>query len=288
MRNSLLLVLTFLLAFGSTALAQNPPSTDIHVYDLKEAKRRVKLSNGKNMTNRDGYDNQPYFYATDKILYSSFVDGQTDIFMLNLTTGEKTNLTNSSESEYSPYLITRSNSFAAVVVEADGTQRLWKYDIDQEEKPQLVFEDIKPVGYHAWAGTEVGMFILGEPNTLLLTSTKERNDREATTNIGRTIKVSGRNFIFEKAEENGNNLYSAGGRNIKLRKITTLPRNATAWTITPSGSFVCSVGSKIWKINREFDSQWTEIADLSEDGIQSISRIAVSRDNTKMAFVVNR
>jgi len=276
------------MAFSSIALAQNPPSTDIYVYDLKEQKRRVKLSNGKNVTDRDGYDNQPYFYATDLILYSSFVEGQTDIFMLDLTTGEKTNLTNTPESEYSPYLISRTNSFAAVRVEADGAQRLWQFDIDRKQAPNLIFDDLAPVGYHAWAGTEVALFILGDPVTLVLTNAKERNDRIATSDIGRTIKVSGRNFIFEKKEDNGTNLYSAGGRTIKLRKITTLPKDATGWTLTPSGSYITSVGAKIFKINPQFDSAWSQIADLSEDGIKTVTRIAVSRDNTKIAFVGDR
>ena len=289
MRKLLALTLIALVAFSSTAFSQSPPSTDIYVFDLKEAKRRVKLSNGKNMTDRDGYDNQPFFYATDLIMYSSHVDGQNDIFMLDLTTGEKTNLTNTPESEYSPHLITRTNSFAAVRVEADGAQRLWQFDVDRKQAPNLIFDDLAPVGYHAWAGTDVAMFILGDPVTLLLTNAKERKDQILTSNIERTIKAAGRAFIIQKNEESGNNIYSvSGGRSVRLRKITTLPKGATDWTLTPSGSYITSVGSKVFKINPQFDSAWSEIADLSDMGIQNITRIAVSGDNSKIALVADR
>lgn len=289
MRKLLALTLTLLVALSNTAFSQNPPSTDIYVFDLKESKRRVKLSNGKNMTDRDGYDNQPFFYATDLIMYSSHIDGQNDIFMLDLNTGEKKNLTNTPESEYSPYLISRTNSFAAVRVEADGAQRLWQFDVEGKQAPNLIFDDIAPVGYHAWAGTDVAMFILGDPVTMLLTNAKERKDQILTSDIERTIKVAGRAFIVQKNEENGKNLYSAsGGRSVRLRKVTTLPKDATDWTLTPSGSYITSVGGKVFKIHPQYDSAWSEIADLSEMGIQNITRIAVSRDNTKIALVVDR
>lgn len=288
MRRTLILTLLLSILFGPIAFAQNAPSTDIYVYDMKEQKRRIKFSNGKNVTDRDGYDNQPFFYAADLMMYTSQVDGQTDIFMLDLTSGEKTNLTNTPESEYSPYLISRTNSFAAVRVEADGAQRLWQFDVNQKQAPNLIFDDLAPVGYHAWAGTDVALFILGDPVTLVLTNTKERNDRIATSDIERTIKVSGRNFLFQKNEEDGNHIYSVGGRTIKLRKLTTLLESATDWTLSPAGSYITSVGSKVFKINPQFDSAWTEVADLSDQGITKITRIAVSADNTKIAFVVDR
>jgi len=288
MRRPLLLILLLTLVFGPAALAQNPPSTDIYVYDLKEQKRRMKLSNAKNVTDRDGYDNQPFFYATDLMMYTASVDGQTDIFMMDLNSGEKTNLTNSPESEYSAYLISRTNSFAAVRVEADGAQRLWQFDVDRKQDPVLIFDDLAPVGYHAWSSTTVAMFILGDPVTLVITDAKERRDRIVTSDIERTIKVTGRSFLIQKNEEKGNNIYSVSGRTDKLRKITTLPKGATDWTITTAGSYVTSVGSKVFKLSPQFDSAWAEIADLSDLGVNKISRIAVNQDNSKIAFVVDR
>ena len=56
-----------------------------------------------------------------------------------------------------------------VRVEADATQRLWKFPL-AGGKPILVLEKIKPVGYQAWIDQNtLALFILGaagKPSTL--------------------------------------------------------------------------------------------------------------------------
>lgn len=271
--------------------AQNPPGSDIYIFNLKEVKRRVKITNPWNITNRDSYDNQPHFRNANEVFFTSAqADGQTDIIHYNLMDSTSKNVTNTpNTSEYSAHMLARTKSFAVVRVEEDGKQRLWQFPIDGQESPKLIFEELEPVGYHAWASTEVAMFILGEPNSLMLSSTKVRNDRKLEENIGRTIKTRGRNFLFSKKIEKGNQeIFMIAGRGDKIRRMTVTPKNANDWAVTPQGTYLTSVGSTIWKINPAFDSAWSQILDLKDLGVENISRIAVSPDNTKIALVVDR
>ena len=288
MKKLIALLLILSSSFSVELLAQTAPSTDIFVFNLFEQKRRVKLSEGKNVTDRDGYDNQPHFIDANQLLYTSQMNGQTDIILMNLTDGTTSNVTNTPESEYSAHMLYRSKSFVVVRVEADNKQRLWKFDLAGKAEPELMFEDIEPVGYQAWAATEVAMFVLGDPVTLVMNSTKTPNKRTITEDIGRTIKTQGRNFIIQKEENGYQRLYRVAGRSGKLTKVTTLPRDADGWAVTPAGSFLATVGSKVWKLHPAYDSAWKEIADLDSEGINKVTRLSISTDNTKIALVVER
>lgn len=265
--------------------------TDIFVYELKEKKGKVTLGKGENVTKRPGYDNQPHFFGVDYLLYTEQENGQTDIVMLDLYENKKTNLTQSKESEYSAEMVPGFDSFAAVRVEEDQTQRLWLFHLNTKKKPQLVFEDLAPVGYHAWNGSDVATFVLGNPITLVLTNAKERYDRKITDNIGRTLRAmpGTPDFAFERAEENGRvNIYRLSTSNGAFDLIVQKPEKASDWTITKEGTFVTSVGSKLLTFNPKYDKHWVEAQDLGNVASKGITRMAVNEDNKKIALVINQ
>lgn len=288
------LLLTCLALGGATLIgfAQTPPpSTDIFVFNLKEKKGNLTIEKGKNVTERKGYDNQPYFYGEDYMLYTAYEDGQTDIMMLDLLENKSTNLTNSKESEYSAAMVPGFESFATVRVEDDGTQRLWLFHLNTKKSPQLVFEDIAPVGYHAWSGSKVAMFILGTPITLLMADAKEPGEKKITDNIGRTLKLipGTADFAFERTEENGDkNIYRLNSSTAKFDLTVKKPDNSNDWTITNEGTYVTSVGSKIFSFNPKYHKEWKEVIDLGSMGLSGITRMAVNENNTRIAIVINQ
>ena len=188
MKSSFKYALLVLLALSFFDLKAQAPDTEIHVYEMKEKKGKITLSKGKNVTNRKGYDNQPHFFLEDYLLFTSEIDGQTDIMMLDMYEDELKNLTNSEVSEYSPTMVPGYESFSVIRQDLEGNQILWLYHI-RGKKPTVLFEDIAPVAYHAWSGSEVAMMVLGEPVTMVVTSATDRRDRIITSNIGRTLKT---------------------------------------------------------------------------------------------------
>ena len=70
-----LLALGFLLTSAWTFAQAN---TEIYLFDLELDHGSPILSNPKNISNNEGYDNQPSFLDDHTVLFSSTRDGQTD------------------------------------------------------------------------------------------------------------------------------------------------------------------------------------------------------------------
>ncbi len=271
-------------------IAQSPPDTEIYVYDLKEKKGKLTLSKGKNITNRVGYDNQPHFYNEDMVLYSSSIDGQTDIMLYDIYNDERFNLTESEVSEYSPTMVPGFDSYSVIRQDLEGNQLLYLYHINKKRKPKVLFDDISPVGYHAWNGNNVAMFVLGEPITMVLTDYKERNDRIITSNIGRTLKTipDSNKIAFERTEEDGSKvIYALTPSTDSFDKVIAKPSDASDWAITMEGTYITSVRTKLMRYNPKFDKDWAELMDLGDLGSKGITRMAVSPDNKRIAIVIN-
>nr|MBX2822205.1 hypothetical protein [Rhodothermaceae bacterium] len=190
--------LLFLLLIGLfPTLATAQSSTDIYLIDLNNGNIVDTPEGPLNLTNRDGYDNQPFFSPDgDYLLYTSQRGEQTDIYRVSVPDLRIEQVTDTPESEYSPTVTPDRAGFSVIRVESDGAQRLWRFDRDGNN-PKLLFEDIKPVGYHAWANdNQVAMFILGEPPTLQIGSLNEGKAYIAEGSIGRSLhQVPGTNHI---------------------------------------------------------------------------------------------
>lgn len=281
----------FSLVTFSLSAQSAPPSTDIHVYSMKEKKGQITLSKGKNITNRDGYDNQPAFFNNDYILYSSYQkNGQNDILIYDLYDYKVTNLTKTDDSEYSPTPVPGYDSFAVVRMKEDNSQRLWMYHLDMKKAPQLIFDKIEPVGYFAISEQDVLMFVLGEPITMVMANMTVVDDDIITSNIGRTIRVipGSTDFTFERTEEDGSHfIYRLDKASKEFSKVVEKPEGASDWTITQEGTYITSVGTKLLAFNPRQHSEWEEIMDLGAMASKGITRMAVSQENDKLAIVIN-
>jgi hypothetical protein len=169
-------------------------------------------------------------------------------------------------------------------VEADGTQRLWRFDLDGTN-PRLVLESVKPVGYHVWIDdTRLALFVLGaggEPATLQLASTATQTAEVIESRIGRSLLMRpGTGTVSFVSQPQG------APRLVKLlnpdtREVTTLTEalegsQDTAWD-PRSGRLLMARGATLhaWAPGAV---GWQPIADLSSSGIRSITRLAVSPD----------
>src|SRR5258707_11804345 len=152
-----------------------PPATDIFVIDLTTTPGgKLKLGQPVKITSWAGYNNQPAFMPDGQsILYTSIRDKQADIYRYDIHSGATTQITKTPESEYSPTLMPDGKSISVVRVEADNTQRLWKFPLADGAPPSLILEKINPVGYQLWIDDHtLALFILGKPNTLQIVDTR--------------------------------------------------------------------------------------------------------------------
>ena len=187
---------------------------------------------------------------------------------------------------------------SVIRVEADGTQRLWRFTI-QGQSPELVLADIKPVGYHAWIDADrVALFVLGQPATLQLADrTSGRADVKAR-NIGRSIQRmpdGGVSFVVREAPAAGPDGQKSPPR-LSVRRLDTktgetrplvdVPAGATdadvAWT--PDGTLLLAFQGQLlgW---RSGDKGFEALADLEAIGLTGVTRLAVSPRGDRIAIV---
>ncbi len=189
-------------------IAAAVPDTEIFLAELSWEDGLPRLGRLRNITNREGYDNQPQFLANSRsLVYSAIVDGeQSDIYHFLIDENVSVPYALTEFSEYSPSLMPSSNGISVVRVEADGTQRLWRFPAANAEA-SVVAAEVRGVGYHAWLRPDlVAVFLVGEPPTLELVTLPVGERQLLARNIGRSLaRIPGDDalaFIDKEEPEN--------------------------------------------------------------------------------------
>src|SRR5688500_18426013 len=269
--------------FALVWLAQGPPPTEVFLAELTKQDGRLTVGKPENISNSPGYDNQPFFTPDGAALLFTSARGpvtsacgspQTDIYRYDLKGRSVAQLTGTPECEYSP-TVTPDGGLSVIRVEADGTQRLWRFNADGKN-PSLVLTDIKPVGYHAWLDkTMLALFVLGPPATLRLADTTTGKSEVVATNIGQSILRTpngGASFVQQAgtgAERTLTvmQLTVTNGKPV-TKALTTAVAGATqahlAWT--PDGALLMAHdgGLLSW---RSGAAKWERIAELNGIGL---------------------
>ncbi len=278
-----------LILFQTAFCQAQPPGTDIYSAEYSMVQNRMSLSGPVNLTKRAGYDNQPFFHPDGEyILYTSSRDEQTDIFRYDIAAKSISQITKTTESEYSPTIMPGGKFFSTIRVEKDSRQRLWKFPIDGGS-PTVVLHDVLPVGYHAWGNqNKVFMFILGNPATLQIADVTTGKAETFVGNVGRSLHkipgISAVSFVHKISQEPWF-ITSISLINHEIDYlIKTIPGSEDyAWTA--DGRIVMGNGAKLYEYMPGKTKDWQEIADFSSSGIKNISRIAVNPKGNQIVFV---
>jgi WD40 repeat protein len=274
-----------------------PASTDIYLAPLSTRQGRLVVGAPVNVTRRPGYDNQPAFTRDGQALLYTVIggDGQADIYRYDLRSKTSRRLTSTPESEYSPTVYGDGTRFSVVRVEADSTQRLWSFRLDGSD-PRLVFEQFKPVGYHAWVDSAtVALFMLGSPNTLLLADTRTGRADTVARDVGRSLVSlpNGGGFSFTQRMPDSSWILTAvdvrqtrAGRHSMMLPVARMPRGADYVVWLAPARAITGSGSKLLLLTHDRGPlKWEELADLSRYKIGRISRLALSPDRNSLAIV---
>lgn len=188
-----------LLFIAFNLICPGQSGSEIFLYDLTVTNGVVRISNGKNITNHRGYDNQPYFHPSKPfIYYASFDDsGRSDIRWCDFKRGTNNELTKTHAREYSP-TVTPDGAYISCIIQGDsGAQDLGKYPVNGG-KPLVLVDDLV-VGYHAWIDSRnLLLFVLGDSgrHTLRDYDLDTKTNRILETGIGRSLhRIPGRNTM---------------------------------------------------------------------------------------------
>lgn len=270
-----------------------PPATDIFLLDLATEGGSWSVTGVQRVTDRDDYDNQPYFEADgESLLYTAARNGQTDVFRFVIAGAETERMTETAESEYSPTPVPGWPGFSVVRVEADGSQRLWRFCASGGCSPELLFEYIEPVGYHAWVSPEtVAMFVLGEPHELVIADLVNQEPETVASDIGRALhRVPGREAV-SFVDKSGGEIWTVSILDLvsgKISKIIQTPPESEDFVWWSDREILIGHGAKLYLFHLDEFDEWLEVADLSEHGIGSITRLSPSPDGSRLALVARR
>lgn len=236
--------------------------------------------------NRGGYNNQPSFINDHEILVTVQETGsiQSEIFQLHLEQRSIYRLTQTTYSEYSPTITPDGKFISCVRVDDPLTslQRLYRYDRNAVGRMNSPLPEIKNVGYHTWLNNfTVALFLVGKPNQLALVDITSKDPLIFTSDVGRcmTSNSAGHLIFVHKISDT---YWYIKEYDPVLQKSTIVCETLSGsedFVQTPEGQFIMAKGSKLYKIDPKTEKSWTEIADLSFYGLQSITRLALRGDN---------
>lgn len=269
--------------------AQAPPATEIFLAPLTISGAKVSVGRPVNITNNPGYDNQPQFLADSSgLLFSSQRDGvQTDIYRYDIGAKKIVQVTRTTENEYSPTLTPDGQTFSTV---RGAQQKLWRFTMDGTDAG-LAWTHMGLIGYHVWISpTQMATFVLGanrEPNTLQLLDLRTGAGEVIEKSIGRSLLIRPGTGTVSFVHKPQSGPWVIRELDPKTKAITTLTPTVDgsedlAWT--PDGAIVMGQKGKLmmW---RPGHAAWTEIADLTKQGVENITRLTVSPDGKWMAIV---
>ena len=265
--------------------------TEILLFDLKADKDgRYTISNGKNITNHKGYDNQPSFHPTKpEILYASAIDStNVDIKIFNFSTGKTTQFTTTPENEFSPTVTTDRKFVSCVIQRKNGAQDLAKFPI--EGGAPIVIVDHLKVGYHAWANDfELMLFVLKDSgNALYYYNTMSKYDTSVTTGIKRSLHKMPGVYAISYVEKIRDvfviRKYDLGKKTSD--NIMDFPgKDDYCWS--GDGTLFCWSGTKLVSFRPGKDTAWQEVIILGDVAmIKNPTRLSINVAGDKLAMVV--
>ena len=269
-------------------------ATEIYLFDLKEQENTITIKNPINISNNDGYDNQPSFTEDGLgVLFTSFRDEQSDISKYFIEENYRVWLTNTEESEFSPMPVPgKKKYFSCVRLNKDETQYVYKYSY-KKKPPELLIPNLK-VGYYLWFNDKsLISFVIDDIETLQVTNFKYDIRYPIQSNIGRSLnKIPesaglGNDLVsFISLDHEVPEIYSINPLNSETKYIVDALTDAQDITWTVKGSLLMGKDNKIYKFHPGIDKDWKPIIIESEFSFNGISRLAISPDGTKLAVVV--
>ncbi len=280
------LILFFLICTPLLIFSQ--PNTDVFLFDLNTENGKFELSNMKNISNNEGYDNQPSFLDDNTILYAGTRKGQTDIVKYTIQYDSKIFINLTEGSEYSPLKIPNQKAVSAIRLDKDGTQKLYKYNLRNGESKVLI--DKLVIGYHVWYNENILVSSVLENGSMSLYTTnfKETKNKKVEAKVGRSLhNIPNTNLVSFISKENDSlwEIKSLNPINGKIKSITTTLSKAEDMYWLPDGTMLMGKDNVLYKYNPNKDVDWIKVASLEKYDITKITRLAVSPDGTKLALV---
>jgi hypothetical protein len=275
----------------ASAHAQN--TTDIFLADVSMTDGALRIGAPRNVTQRDGYDNQPWFLPDGSaFLYSSERDGQTDIFRYDVARKESVRITNTPENEYSPSLPLDGSRMMVVRWPTDmSTGALWWFTTDGTPLEQAT-GSVPRVGYYTFADAHtLALFINDSVQSFMISDTRSgravRVGQEMMGSAPRSIPGT-RAVSFLRRHHDG--IWWLSRLDIDdliITSLTPMLDGVANYAWTPHGTLLAAQRNTIHEWSPRTGA-WRTVATFDDPAMQAITRIAITAAGDRIAFVSGR
>lgn len=265
-------------------------NTEIYVFDIIKENESYNLVNKQKITTIKGYNNQPHFYDSNTVIFSSTNKKNTDISIVKINDKKSkpkfiSNTKNGGE--YSPQRIPGSNHISAVRLDDSGLQRFYKYEIETGQSSEII-PNLK-VAYPTWfnKNTVVSSVIVNDSLHLIVSNLKTKSNYTVDKIVGRSIhKIPNSNLISFISKKNSENwtLNSLNLNNYEIKTICSIGQKEDVTWLTNSIVLI-SDKSSILQFDYKNDKKTKVFFNFSDQNLNNISRITVNKSGTKIAIV---
>jgi hypothetical protein len=283
------------LAALSTCLAASAQdATDIFLADLRLEQDAIVLGTPARLTDRAGYDNQPWFLPDGSaLLYVSDAAGSMDVFRHDIESGRSVQLTRTPQHEFSPSLPGDGTRMLVVRWEADMSDgALWWYSADGEPLAEAT-GSVPRVGYYAFAdaGT-LALFINDDVQSFVLADARTGETARIGEGMGGSAPrpIAGRPGSVSFLRQHSDGSWWLSRLDTASREVTALVRmldGVVHYSWTADGSVLAASGATLHRWRPGSDG-WQAVASFDDPSLQSISRIALSPAGDRIALVAAR
>jgi len=264
--------------------------TEVYLTDISTTDGKLTFGTPRNVSNNEGYNNQPSFNDNDRLLFASTRENQTDIAQYDTQTGAVKWLTDTKDgSEYSPTKMPNAASFSSIRLDTDGLQRLYGYPLEGGNS-KITVEDAK-IGYHIWYSETilVATVLVENRMDLVVFNLEKKTNKVLQENVGRSLHNIPNTELVSFISVANDTLVVKSIHPITgiQETLIALPQGTQDICWLPDGSILTGLQNYLLRFNPKNDTQWRDIFQFSDTKIYTISRLAVSPDGKKLAFVTD-
>lgn len=286
----LVIILLFLSGQNMSAQATDP---EIHLFSIDKKDGKYTFTNGKNITNNKGYDNQPSFSLDGKsILFTSGRrNNNFDIYEYHLGDGKISPIITSENGEYTAKEFD-ANTIHFVREDKDGQgMSVWKYDRrTKKETPAL--KNKEPVAYYAFNALGESLVWIRYAFMMHFVHPEKSINRYvanyAQPSVPHLIPKTNNFSFMQRHPDDSLWIKEFNPSSQAIRPLIQSKDGKKDYCWMTDRSLLIGSGSKLYRFNEKTDKNWQEIADLSSFGIKEITRMAVSSDGRNLALVDNQ
>lgn len=284
-------ILTFLY-FLLPILGSAQGGTEIYLFDINFKSGKFTLSNPVNITAHKGYDNQPSFHPVLPIVYyaSANDSGRTDIKSYDYIKGSTREITNTPEREYSPTVTPNDYYLSCIIQRDNGQQDLGQYLIGGG--PAKVLINTLKVGYHTWIdANSLLLFVLADStNNLHEYNLATKENTIIARKPGRSLHKIPNQQAFSFVDKSNPEQWVIRQFDPSTKAISPIVNTvgkSEDITWTANGYILTSDGEKLYAYKPQSSKEWQPIDTKGLPMLTKITRMAVNKDNTKLAVVVS-